>query len=40
MQTIMNTRPAPRLPAPAPRPMPAGTLSEAEIRQIVQEILG
>ncbi|MFH5924142.1 hypothetical protein [Roseomonas xinghualingensis] len=29
-----------RLPAPASRPVPAGTLSEAEIRQIIRETLG
>jgi hypothetical protein len=33
-------RPATRLPAPTTRPVPAGTLSEAEIRQIIQDTLG
>jgi hypothetical protein len=29
-----------RLPAPNPSPAPAGTLSDAEIRQIIRETLG
>jgi len=39
MQTN-NDRTAQRQPAPVPHTIPAGTLSEAEIRQIVSEILG
>ena len=40
MQIITNHRPAPRLPLPNNRPAPAGTLTEAEIRQIIQEMMG
>ncbi|WP_280855218.1 hypothetical protein [Roseomonas indoligenes] len=41
----MNThsvthRPAPSLPHTTPRPNEAGTLSDAEIRQIIRETLG
>ena len=40
MQSINTHRPAPRQPLPAPLPAPSGTLSEAEIRQIIRETLG
>ncbi|SHI54241.1 hypothetical protein SAMN02745194_00536 [Roseomonas rosea] len=40
MQTMTTHRPALRQPLPTARPMPAGTLTEAEIRQIIQEMLG
>ena len=36
----MNHRPAPSLPHTNPQPAEAGTLSAAEIRQIVREVLG
>ncbi len=38
--SYLTQRQPPRPPTPSSRPAPAGTLTEAEIRQIVSEILG
>jgi hypothetical protein len=40
MQTMTTHRPALRQPLPTARPAPAGTLTDAEIRQLIQEMLG